>query len=163
MPSRSAAATTLVAQSLGAERPQLAKRFGRYCILGAVIFMSAMGVVLFLGGQFLVSLFTPDVDVAALGGTVLRIEALAQPFFALSMVVCGVMRGARQTKITFVIAVIGMWAVRIPLSALLAPRFGLHGAWIGMCVELNVRGILFLIRLAGKRWMKSAAVEATRA
>ena len=32
-----------------------------------------------------------------------------------------------------------------------------------MCVELNVRGILFLIRLAGKRWMKSAAVEATKA
>ena len=44
-----------------------------------------------------------------------------------------------------------------------APRLGLHGAWIGMCVELNVRGVLFLIRLADKRRMKSAAVEATKA
>ena len=32
-----------------------------------------------------------------------------------------------------------------------------------MCVELNVRGVLFLIRLAGKRWMKSAAVGETKA
>ncbi len=32
-----------------------------------------------------------------------------------------------------------------------------------MCVELNVRGVLFLIRLADKRRMKSAAVEATKA
>ena len=32
-----------------------------------------------------------------------------------------------------------------------------------MCVELNVRGVLFLIRLAGKRRMKSAAVGETKA
>ena len=54
-----------------------------------------------------------------------------------------------------------------PVPLFVAPwspcRLGLHGARIGMCVELNVRGILFLIRLAGKRWMKSAAVEATKA
>ena len=55
----------------------------------------------------------------------------------------------------------------VPAPLFVAPwspcRLGLHGAWIGMCVELNVRGVLFLIRLAGKRWMKSAAVEATKA
>lgn len=158
----SAAATTLVAQSLGAERPQLAKRFGRYCILGAVIFMSAMGVVLFLGGQFLVSLFTPDVDVAALGGAVLRIEALAQPFFALSMVVCGVMRGARQTKITFVIAVIGMWAVRIPLAFLLlrTTQLGLACAWIAMASDLFVRGLIALFYYRKGTWLNTTGVSA---
>ncbi len=157
----SAAATTLVAQSLGAERSQLAKRFGRYCILGAVIFMSAMGVVLFLGGQFLVSLFTPDVDVAALGGAVLRIEALAQPFFALSMVVCGVMRGARQTKITFVIAVIGMWVVRIPLAFLLlrTTQLGLACAWIAMASDLLVRGLISLFYYRKGTWLNTTGVS----
>ena len=54
-----------------------------------------------------------------------------------------------------------------PVPLFVAPRspcrLGLHGAWIGMCVELNVRGVLFLIRLAGKRRMKSAAVGETKA
>ena len=141
----SAAATTLVAQSLG-----------------AVIFMSAMGVVLFLGGQFLVSLFTPDVDVAALGGAVLRIEALAQPFFALSMVVCGVMRGARQTKITFVIAVIGMWVVRIPLAFLLlhTTQLGLACAWIAMASDLFVRGLIALFYYRKGTWLNTTGVSA---
>ena len=136
----SAAATTLVAQSLGAERPALAKRFSRYCTIGAVAFMTAMGaVLLYLGGEFLVSLFTPDLEVAALGGAVLRIEALAQPFFALSMVICGIMRGARQTKITFVIAAVGMWVVRIPLAFLLLRATDL---WAHLCVDRH--GIRFV-------------------
>ena len=153
----SAAATTLVAQSLGAERPALAKRFSRYCTLGAVAFMTAMGAVLFFGGEFLVSLFTPDLDVAALGGAVLRIEALAQPFFALSMVICGIMRGARQTKITFVIAAVGMWVVRIPLAFLLlrTTDLGLTCAWIAMASDLFTRGMIALFYYRKGTWLKS--------
>ena len=49
-----------------------------------------------------------------------------------------------------------MWLVRIPLAALLAPHLGLVGVWIAMCVELNIRGILFLVRLAGNSWLKKA-------
>ena len=69
----SAAATTLIAQSMGANRPELAKRFSRYCILGAVALMTAMGCVLFFGGQFLVSLFTPDAEVVSLGLSLIHI------------------------------------------------------------------------------------------
>lgn len=158
----SAAATTLIAQSLGAERPALAKRFGRYCTLGAVLFMTAMGVVLFFSGQFLVSLFTPDLEVIALGGAVLRIEALAQPFSALSMVVSGIMRGARQTKITFVIALAGMWVVRIPLALLLlhTTDLGLTCAWIAMASDLCVRGLLALYYYRKGTWLANGGVSA---
>jgi len=33
------------------------------------------------------------------------------------------------------------------------PHFGLMGYWIAMCVELNVRGIIFLARLLRGRWL----------
>lgn len=152
----SAAATTLIAQSMGAERPALAKRFGRYCMLGAVLFMTAMGAVLFFGGQFLVSLFTPDAEVVSLGGAVLRIEALAQPFFAISMVVSGIMRGARQTKVTFVIAAVGMWVVRIPLAFILlrTTELGLTCAWIAMASDLFVRGLIALYYYKKGTWLE---------
>ena len=46
-----------------------------------------------------------------------------------------------------------MWGIRIPLAWLAAPRWGLPGVWAAMCLELCVRGILYLIRMAGKRWL----------
>jgi len=46
-----------------------------------------------------------------------------------------------------------MWLVRLPLAAFLAPKFGLRGVWIAMCIELCIRGVLFLLRLAfSKNW-----------
>ena len=39
-------------------------------------------------------------------------------------------------------------------GAALAPKFGLQGVWIAMCAELCFRGIIFLIRLYRKKWLK---------
>ncbi|MBE5784697.1 MAG: MATE family efflux transporter [Clostridiales bacterium] len=152
----SVAATALAAQSLGAKRPDLAKRFADYCLIGSVIFMSAMGAVLFFGGEWLVSLFTPDAEVVMLGGKILRIEAFAEPFYGIMMVVVGLLRGARQMKATFIISAIGMWVVRIPLALLLleTTSLGLSAAWVAMFADLTTRGILSLIYFLKGSWLK---------
>ena len=161
----SAAAMTLIAQSLGANRPHLAKRFSRYCNIGAVIFMTLMGAVLFFGGSFIVSIFTPDAEVVALGGGVLKIEALAQPLFGLSMVISGIMRGAKQTKITFLVAIIGMWCVRIPLTFILlnTTNLGLTCAWIAMASDLCVRGLVCLFFYHRGAWLKEVGTPTASA
>ena len=41
-----------------------------------------------------------------------------------------------------------MWIVRITLAIILASSMGLTGVWIAMCIELCVRGLIFLIRLS---------------
>lgn len=51
-----------------------------------------------------------------------------------------------------------MWGVRITMAMLLAPRIGLAGVWIAMCVELCVRGSLFLVRLLREKWLDRARV-----
>ena len=42
----------------------------------------------------------------------------------------------------------------LTLAALLAPKYGLHGVWLGMAIELTFRGLIFLIRLKWENWMK---------
>lgn len=163
----SAAATTLVAQSLGAKKPALAQRYGKYTMIGGLIFMTVMGVVLFFTAEPLISLFTPAKDVVALGGSVLRLEAFAQPFTALSMVAFGAMRGAGDTKRPFIICAIAMWAIRIPLAFVLAryTGLGLTGAWIAMVADLAIRGAIALACFLRGRWVTAwrdkgeAAVE----
>ncbi len=148
-----AAATTLVGQSLGADRRDLARRYARLSVLLAVLLMSAMAVLMFFLAPAVFRLLTPDPAVQALGVQVLRIEAFAEPLYAVSIAAAGAMRGAGDTLIPSLLNLASMWGVRITAAALLAPRFGLVGVWLAMCGELCVRGLLFLVRLLRGRWM----------
>ena len=149
-----AAATTLVGQSLGADRRDLARRFARLSVLLAVLLMSVMGVLMFLLAPAVFALLTPDPAVRDLGSRVLRIEAFAEPLYAVSIAAAGAMRGAGDTLVPSILNLVSMWGVRITAAALLAPRIGLAGVWIAMCGELCFRGVLFLIRLLRGRWLE---------
>lgn len=150
------AATTLIGQSIGAGRKDLTKRFGWLTTGLGMLIMTGSGILLYIFAPFMIGLLSPDPEIRELGAAVLRIEAFAEPMYAASIVATGVFRGAGDTFIPSCINLFSMWCVRIPLGAILAPRFGLHGVWFAMCVELCVRGVLFLIRLSGKKWQKSA-------
>ena len=39
-------------------------------------------------------------------------------------------------------------------GSVLVPKLGLRGVWIAMCIELCFRGIIFLVRLFRKRWLR---------
>ena len=149
-----AAATTLVGQSLGAERRELARRYARLSVLLAVLLMSGMGALMFLLAPAVFRLLTPDPAVQALGTRVLRIEAFAEPLYAVSISATGAMRGAGDTLVPSLLNLASMWGVRITAAAVLAPRLGLVGVWLAMCGELCVRGLLFLVRLLRGRWME---------
>ena len=110
---------------------------------------------MFLGAPLMFSMLTPDAAIRQLGVRVLRIEAFAEPLFAVSIVTAGALRGAGDTLIPSMINLASMWGVRITAASLLAPRLGLVGVWIAMCGELCVRGLLFLVRLLRGKWMET--------
>ena len=93
-----------------------------------------------------------------MGTRVLRIEAFAEPMFAASIVAAGALRGAGDTLVPSIMNLASMWGVRITLSLILAPQLGLIGVWLAMCVELCVRGGLFLIRLLRGKWLTGRLV-----
>ena len=149
-----AAATTMVGQALGAKRKDLARKFSHIATWIGVFIMTCGGLLLYLLADPLIRLFTPDTEVIELGRQVLRIVSFAEPFFGMSIVVTGALRGAGDTKAPFILGLISMWGVRITLSMLLVGRLGLAGAWVAMAVELGVRGVLFLIRMLTGRWLE---------
>ncbi len=147
------AATTLVGLNIGAGRPEQARRYANLAVcLGAAV-MTCTGGLMFLCAPLMFSLLTPDAAIRALGVKVLRIEAFAEPLFAVSIVTAGALRGAGDTLIPSLINLASMWGVRITAASLLAPRLGLVGVWIAMCGELCVRGLMFLVRLLRGKWL----------
>lgn len=155
------AATTLVGQSIGAERRDLAKRFAYLSTALGMAVMAVMGALMFLLAPWMFSLLTPDEAIRTLGAQVLRIEAFAEPLFAASIVAAGALRGAGDTLAPSVMNLVSMWGVRLTAAMLLAPRFGLPGVWAAMCGELCVRGVLFLARLLRGRWLEGRSKAVT--
>jgi Na+-driven multidrug efflux pump len=153
-----AAAIALIGQAVGAHRKDMAKRFAWLCTAMGVALMGCTGVLLYVFAPALMGIFTADAAVIALGARMLRIEAFAEPMFGASIVASGAMQGAGDSRGCFVLNLISMWGVRITLASLLAPRMGLAGVWTAMCIELCVRGALFLLRLWRGKWMGRGAL-----
>ncbi len=148
------AATTLVGQSYGAKRFDLAKRFGYITVGAGIVLMSVMGVLLYIFAPWIMELMSPVEGIVTLGAESLRIEAFAEPMFAASIVAYGVMVGVGDTVIPACMNFGSIWLVRLPLAAILAPTMGLQGVWLAMCLELTFRGIIFLWRLFSGAWLK---------
>ena len=149
------AATTLVGQSLGARDRDQAREFARLSVGLAVFLMTITAGLMFLLAPLVFRILTPDPAVQELGVHVLRIEAFAEPLFAISIAAAGAMRGAGDTLVPSILNLASMWGVRITAAALLAPHLGLTGVWIAMCGELCIRGILFLVRLLREKWLNT--------
>lgn len=147
-----AAATAIIGQSMGAGRRDLTKRLGWLCTAMGMLLMAVSGCLMYVYAPYMIGFLTGDVRIRTLGTKVLRIEALAEPLYGASIVATGVFRGARDTFVPSCLNFCSMWLVRLPLSAFLAPRYGLEGVWIAMCLELCFRGILYLVRLSVKKF-----------
>lgn len=143
-----AATATIIGQSIGAGRFDLTKRLARLSTIMGVLVMTAGGCLMYCFAPQMIALLSPDPQIQELGAQILRIEAFAEPLYAASIIATGAFRGAGDTKVPTVINLICMWAIRFPLAAVLATAMGLQGVWTAMCIELYIRGALFIILLA---------------
>ncbi len=148
------AATTLVGQSIGAGRRQLARSFAYRTVFMGMGVMAFMGLVMYIFAPEMIGVMTPDEQVRLLGSQSLRIEAFAEPMFAAAIVTYSVCLGAGDTLIPATMNLASMWLVRLTLAAHLAPTYGLRGVWMAMAIELTLRGTIFLIRLFSGKWLK---------
>ncbi|HHW98135.1 MAG TPA: MATE family efflux transporter, partial [Firmicutes bacterium] len=152
----SIAATTLIGQNLGANRPDVAERSGYESVKIGMLFMGAVGLILFFFPGVFVRLYTDDPEVTRMAVQVLRIVAISQPPMAAAFIFAGGLRGAGDTRWVMIITSASVWIVRLGLAYLLAITLNwqLVGAWIAMTVELFVRGTAIALRYRTGRWKK---------
>ena len=148
------AAATICAQSYGAKRKDMAYRLGWLTTFSGIFLMLFVSALMFAFAPQMIGLLSPDGKIRRLGARILRIEAFCEPLYGASLVAGGALRGTGDTLVPSIIKFISMWLIRIPLALLLAGNFALEGIWFAMSFELCIRGIMFLVRLKGKRWLK---------
>ncbi|MBQ7269576.1 MAG: MATE family efflux transporter [Bacteroidales bacterium] len=150
------AATTLVGQSLGARRKDMAQRFAFITIGSGAAMMAILAVLMWIFAPQIMHWMSTDPDVVALGARCLRIEAWAELFFGISIVGYGCCIGTGNTMVPSLINILSMWVVRIGLSLLLIPRYGLEGYWMAMATDLILKGVIFALYCFSGMFLRSS-------
>ena len=148
------AAATLTGNALGEKDARKLDMVGRSTIVVTLIMMSITGGLLFLFAPQVMGIFSPDARVVTQGTAILRLVALSEPIFGIAIGVEGMLQGAGDTMIPFVITTATMWMVRILGTVLVLNIFhqGLNAVWTCMVAENTVRGVLYLVRYLRGRW-----------
>ncbi len=150
------AAIALVGQSVGAGSREDASAYGTLTAVIGFLLCLVTGTALFLFASPLAALFNTDAQVVAEAALALRVVAFAEPFFALSIILTGSLRGADDVRFPMVLGLGCMWAVRVPLACLLVLKvgMGLAGVWAAMAIDLTLRGTLCALRWRQGRWVR---------
>jgi putative MATE family efflux protein len=148
------AAGALAGQYMGAGSPALARRAIWSCLWVGMGIMGAFGIAFMLAGEPLARLMSRDPVVLEEVPKALFICGVVQVFFAMALVIRQGLKGCGDARGTLRITLFSTILVRVPLAYLCGVTlgWGLAGIWVGLCVELGVRGLLFLARFIGGRW-----------
>lgn len=142
------AATTLVGQYIGAGRTKEAYQYGILTTGIAVIFMSIIGVIMYIFAPWLATWFTNDASAIQMVTVALRIDAFAQPALAIGLVITGALQAAGDTKSPMYSTAIGMWLIRIVGIYVLGIYFemGIAGIWLAIALDIFIRAIFLSFR-----------------
>lgn len=148
------AAATLTGNAYGAKDAKRMRELSRMFIPIEVVLMIFSGGALFFAAPALMRLFSTSAQVITLGGTVLRMVALSEPFYGVSIIVEGMMMGVGKTKRPFVYNVIGMWGIRIVGTFICTQLLGLGlvSAWGCMIGHNMFLFVLYLITYLRDSW-----------
>ena len=138
------AATALVGQRLGARDPGGARRCARMANLLAVGIMTVFGSSFVLFPRTWVVFFTSDPGVLGYSVPLLTALGVLQPPPAIAMVTSGALRGAGETHVVLLAAVVGGWLVRLPSAYVGGVRanLGMTMVWATMVIDWMIRGAI---------------------
>lgn len=148
------AASTLVGNAVGEKDEAKVKRMTYLTCAITLSIMLIAGVLLFVFAGNLMSLFTPDQRVIALGKKVLRIVSVSEPIYGILIILEGTFNGMGDTKAPFIFSLMTMWGIRIFGSMLMINVFklGLESVWMMMVLDNVSRCLLLSSRFLIGKW-----------
>lgn len=145
----SMALTILIATAVGAGDMTLARRYKKagFVVAMAGAMMTASFTVLFRNS--IGSVYTDDSAVALIAGQFLIYSAGWQLFDAISTPIQGILRGLKDTRISFVLMVLAYWGGCFPMSLFLDSHtaLGADSFWLGLDFGVGCSAFLMILRL----------------
>lgn len=147
-------ATSLVGQSLGKLRADMAVHYSRRTQRVGIAVSFVLAFVLFFFGKQIIMLYSDDPAIIELGPWLLKMVALIQPLQSSQFILSGALRGAGDTKYTAKVIFTTVMLVRpgVALLAVFLLDWGLPGAWVALVADQCLRTLLITLRYRSGKW-----------
>ena len=155
----SIAASALVAQKLGAQRPNEATAVGWISAgLGAAV-LGVVGLLFWFFPATFLGWFTDNPVLIEMGVPCLKLAAAIQPVMAICDAMSGSLRGA-EMRTPMLAAFIGPGVVRLFFCWYLAFEMdmGLFGIWVGTSLDWLVRLVFLTVMFSRGKWRRILGV-----
>ena len=118
--------------------------------------MLLVGILFFTLARPIISMFSSDPALLAMGSEFLRITSFFYVFIAFGIVLGRGLGGAGDTFVPMVITLITLWGYLVPMAYYLSQRtsLGVRGIWWAMATSYAVHALLIIIWFETGMWRK---------
>jgi putative MATE family efflux protein len=152
----SIATSSLVGQSLGANRLDLAYLHGKVSQRIGMIISVSLAILIVLNRYLIMSLFSHDQEIINLGAHILIILSFIIQFQIAQVITVGSLRGAGDVKFVALLSLVSVTVIRPVLTFILAfsLNLGLYGAWFSVVCDQMIRYYVGYYRFKKAEWVK---------
>lgn len=138
---------TIVGQNVGAGQIKRASSHSYRVALIGVVGMTVLSCFFFITADLWAQTFARGRLAIRYVSAYLRVNALAEPFVAMGMILGGALRGAGDMLSPALVTIFSIWVVRIPLAYWLCiiKHHDAIAAWWAMAISNIIGGILILL------------------
>jgi MATE family multidrug resistance protein len=142
------AGSVRVGLAIGARDAVRTRLAGHAAFIAAAGFMAVSALLFALAPAFLARLLTDDKAVIAVSLPLFFVAAFFQLSDGVQAAGAGVLRGAADTRYSFLANLFGHWLIGLPIALYLGFRMqmGIVGLWWGLCAGLTVVAVLLFMR-----------------
>lgn len=150
------AASTLVGQNLGANRPDRAVKAVWQVVRYNVLYMGSFGFLFIFASEPVARFFTDDLAVVAFAAECMRWAGYGYALFAVGMVLTQSFNGAGDTRTPMWINFVCYWVVQIPLAYWLANAVGLgpQGVFISILIGESLLAVYAFVLFRRGHWQQ---------
>jgi multidrug resistance protein, MATE family len=146
------AATIRVGHELGAVNRAGARRAAAVAMTASIGFAVIAAALIALGNEVIAGFASYETEVARLAASLILFVSVFLIVDSAQATAVGALRGYKDTRAPMLIALLGFWAIALPLGAVLGfgwigTPLGVFGFWIGLAIGLAVVATLLGIRL----------------
>ncbi len=148
------ASQILIGHLVGAKEFDKAKRQGFLAYRNALIITIAVSLIGIIFRSQLMSIFTTNSEVIALGSNVIIMNIFLEIGRTANLVIIACLRGSGDVFYPTGCAIFSMWIISALGSYILAVVFGMgiYGLWIAFAADEIFRGTMMIIRWSNNKW-----------
>ncbi len=147
--------SALIGHNLGAGKRERAERTAHQAILLSVGIMIGMGLLCFVGAEFIMRRFFDEPEIVAHGVSFLRILAVGFPFLGIHLAVENVYSGVGENRPAMTVNILHSWVLEVPVIYLFVKVFewGPDSIWWAFTGASIVSAAGYYLYFRRGRWL----------